>query len=82
MPALCREGMTLAVASDDELADLRAALEPVYDELATDPTTGQFIDKITELKTDLAAPPEAPECDPADTGAPPESAFLEGVALR
>jgi TRAP-type C4-dicarboxylate transport system substrate-binding protein len=77
--ALCREGMTLTVASESDLADLRAALEPVYDELAADPTTKSFIDDITTLKTQLSATPEAPQCAPGDAETSSEAAFPEGT---
>ena len=38
-PELCRRGMTFAIASESELAELRSALEPVYAELTADPET-------------------------------------------
>jgi TRAP-type C4-dicarboxylate transport system substrate-binding protein len=77
VPALCGEGMTLAVASAGDLAELDAAFEPVYDELAAGPATKSFIDDIRNLKTDLAAAPEAPECPATDPG---EASTATGIA--
>jgi TRAP-type C4-dicarboxylate transport system substrate-binding protein len=59
---LCRRGLTFAVASESELAALRGALEPVYAEIMADPETRSAIDTITDLKGEVAAPAEAPEC--------------------
>jgi TRAP-type C4-dicarboxylate transport system substrate-binding protein len=59
---LCRRGMTFAVASESELAELRRALEPVYAELTADPETKSNLDAITNLKTEIAASAEAPVC--------------------
>jgi TRAP-type C4-dicarboxylate transport system substrate-binding protein len=59
---LCRQGMTFALASESELAALRGALEPVYADLRADPETRSALDAITNLKTDVAAAAEAPEC--------------------
>jgi TRAP-type C4-dicarboxylate transport system substrate-binding protein len=59
---LCRRGMTFAVASESELAELRRALEPVYAELTADPETKSNIEAITNLKTEIAAAAEAPAC--------------------
>jgi TRAP-type C4-dicarboxylate transport system substrate-binding protein len=72
-PILCRRGMTLAVASESELAEFRTALEPVYAELTADPATKSSIDAITNLKTELAASAEAPACtstEPPATASP------------
>ena len=59
---LCRRGLTFAVASEGELAELRGALEPVYAELTADPETKSNIEAITNLKTEIAASSEAPAC--------------------
>jgi TRAP-type C4-dicarboxylate transport system substrate-binding protein len=79
VPVLCRQGMTLALASDNDLADLRAAVDPVYDELAVDPTTESFIEDITQLKAQLSATPEAPQCAPGDAEASSESGIPDGT---
>jgi hypothetical protein len=59
---LCRRGMTFAVASESQLAELRRALEPVYAELTTDPETKSNIEAITDLKKEIATSAEAPGC--------------------
>jgi TRAP-type C4-dicarboxylate transport system substrate-binding protein len=61
-PILCRRGMTFAFASGSDLAALRAAFEPVYSELETNPGTKAYLDAISSLKKGLGAPAEAPEC--------------------
>jgi TRAP-type C4-dicarboxylate transport system substrate-binding protein len=61
--ALCkRGGMTFIVASDGDLAELHAAVEPVYAELEADPATKSYIEAITSLKTEIGASGEAPDC--------------------
>lgn len=72
--ALCRRGMTLAVASANELAQLRSALEPVYEELTADPETKSDIDTITSLKAEMAASAEAPACAAGSDTGPSSSA--------
>jgi TRAP-type transport system periplasmic protein len=77
---LCRRGMTFANASDSDLAALRAAFEPVYAELASDPETKSYIDAITSLKTQIAASADAPACqsdsgEPAAAGGIPEGTY-------
>jgi TRAP-type C4-dicarboxylate transport system substrate-binding protein len=59
---LCRRGMTLATASESDLAELRAAFEPVYADLTSDQGTRSYIDAITRLKSGVAAQAEAPGC--------------------
>jgi TRAP-type C4-dicarboxylate transport system substrate-binding protein len=72
-PPLCKRGMTFAVASESDLAELRSALEPVYADLRADPKTKSNIDAITDLKKEIAASAEAPTCtstEPATTASP------------
>jgi TRAP-type C4-dicarboxylate transport system substrate-binding protein len=71
VPVLCRRGMTFAVASESDLAELRTALQPVYAELEQDTDTKAAIDEITGLKTEVAASAEAPACEAAE---PPSNA--------
>jgi hypothetical protein len=66
-PILCRRGMTFAVATESDLAELRGALEPVYAELAADPETKSAIDAITSLKSQVAVSAEAPVCESGST---------------
>ena len=70
---LCRRGVTFALASERELAELRAALEPVYAELTAEPETKSDIEAITNLKAEIAASAEAPACtstEPPATASP------------
>jgi len=71
--SLCGQGMTFAVASEAELAELRKALEPVYAELTGDPKTKADIDAISNLKTEIPASAEAPACTSTE---PPGTASL------
>ncbi len=59
---LCRRGLTFAVASQSDLAELRTALKPVYAELRADAETKSKIDAITKLKSEIAAAAERPPC--------------------
>jgi TRAP-type transport system periplasmic protein len=79
-PILCRRGLTFSTASESDLSELRAALEPVYSDLTNDPDTSGYIAAITDLKTEIAASAEAPVCDaegtePASSGAIPEGKY-------
>src|SRR5215203_2382197 len=58
VPLLCREGMTLAVATDEELTQLHHAVEPVYERVASDPANEKWLEEITAIKDELGAPPD------------------------
>ena len=47
----------LVAATDSELDELRTTLQPVYADLAADPATKAYLDAISALKRELAAPP-------------------------
>jgi TRAP-type transport system periplasmic protein len=77
---LCREDMTLTVASDDAIANLRAAVAPVYDELNSNPTTRAHLAAIQELKDSLGRPAEAPKCPKGQAaGSPTGAGFPQGT---
>jgi TRAP-type C4-dicarboxylate transport system substrate-binding protein len=76
---LCRRGLTFATASEADLAELRAALEPVYADLASDPETKSYLDAIASLKTEIAASAEAPACAASDSGGPASAGIPEGT---
>jgi TRAP-type C4-dicarboxylate transport system substrate-binding protein len=61
---LCRGGqLTFVSASPADLAALRRAVQPVYDELERDPGTREAIATIERLKRDSPTPPDAlPAC--------------------
>ena len=72
--AICRAGMTVAVASADDLVALRVAVEPVYAELAANRATAGYISAISSLKDDLGALPDSADCagiEPAGEAAGP-----------
>jgi TRAP-type C4-dicarboxylate transport system substrate-binding protein len=82
---LCRRGLTFAVASESELAELRTALEPVYAELRAEAETKSNIDAITGLKTEIAASAEAPACtstEPPATASPIPDGTYETTLAR
>ena len=76
---LCDKGMSLTIASDENLAALREAIQPVYDQIATDPTTAPWLDEITALKDQIGAPPHTVECPVTESTAPPQSADAEAL---
>jgi len=60
---LCRRGLTFKTASRDDLAALRRAVHPVYDDLDRDPSTREAIAAIERLKRDSPTPPDTlPRC--------------------
>ena len=75
---LCRRGMSFATASASDLAELRAALEPVYAQLTSDPETRSYVDAIESIKQEIAAPAEAPGCASVQ-GAPASAGIPEGI---
>jgi TRAP-type C4-dicarboxylate transport system substrate-binding protein len=79
VPVLCRSGMTFAVASESDLAELRDALQPVYAELEQDPDTKATIDEITALKTEVAVSAEAPVCETAEPTSGAARAIPDGT---
>jgi TRAP-type C4-dicarboxylate transport system substrate-binding protein len=66
VPLLCSGGMTLAVATESDLAEFRGALQPVYEGLNADPATKARIDAIQGLKNTLGVAPEVPQCAAGD----------------
>jgi hypothetical protein len=78
-PVLCRRGLNFAVASENDLAELRSALEPVYAELAANPGTKAAIDAITSLKSQVAVSAETPTCQSGSTSASAEASPIDGV---
>ncbi|MDQ4037465.1 MAG: TRAP transporter substrate-binding protein DctP [Actinomycetota bacterium] len=61
-PNLCRSTMEVVEATPGQLAELAAAMEPLYAELETDAETKAFLDEIRALKDETAAAPESIEC--------------------
>jgi TRAP-type transport system periplasmic protein len=61
---LCRQGMLMVEATEDQLNALATAWQSVYDELATDPDTAGWLDRIRALKESVGAEPHTAECSP------------------
>jgi hypothetical protein len=76
---LCTESIALAVASSSDVSELRAAFEPIYQQISSTPASKDYIDKIKDLKAKLAAPAEAPQCLPDNSGAHPSGDFPDGT---
>jgi hypothetical protein len=66
--------MTLAVASDDDLSELRRAVEPVYEQLLADAQTKAHLEAIQALKDDLDAGPDTATCATAEPSADEQTA--------
>ena len=59
---VCAAGARLATATPEGLAEIEAALAPVYAELRTDPLVAGYLDEIEALTAGL--PPESPAIPP------------------
>ena len=59
---LCGQGVSFPPASDVQLAGLRRAVQPVYDEIAEAPGNARMLDRLTDLRAVVAAPPEVSAC--------------------
>jgi hypothetical protein len=63
---LCENGVRFHLATDAQIADIRAALAPVVESLADDPTTGPLLQSIQTIAADHPAveQPDVPaECN-------------------
>jgi TRAP-type C4-dicarboxylate transport system substrate-binding protein len=63
---LCSTRLEFTTASDEQLDTIRAALEPVYARIASDPQSAEHLAEIFALKEQLGVPPDAPSCEPGD----------------
>ncbi|MFI6437790.1 TRAP transporter substrate-binding protein [Streptomyces sp. NPDC050759] len=57
LESLCARGQTFAAASPAQLTALRKAVQPVYDHLARDRRTKEYLDTVTALVRDVPAEP-------------------------
>jgi len=80
LAALCSGGTRAVLATDTQLSDLRAAVQPVYAELRRDPETAAILDRIAELKA--AVKPEPIEVPAACLGGAPATASAAPVPAR
>ena len=77
--ACIRGAITLVSASAADLAALREAVQPVYEELESDPDTRELIGDITEMRAaEPAMAPALPRCRRANGKAKAVAAALEG----
>ncbi len=53
----CERGARFAEATDAQLAAMGAAFEPVYEQLAEDPATKEFIERVRDLEATVDAEP-------------------------
>ncbi|KUN55616.1 hypothetical protein AQJ46_49380 [Streptomyces canus] len=58
LESLCARGQKFAAASPAQLAELRKAVQPVYDQLSRDRQTKEYLNTVTALVRDV--PTEAP----------------------
>ncbi len=68
---VCKLGLEMIDASAGAIAELRTAVQPVYDEIEKDPGTKATIDSIEALKAGSNAAPDAVECNVAASTPPP-----------
>ncbi len=77
---LCESGMTLVEATDDDLVELRQAVQPVYDDIASEPENAAWLAEIEALKDEVGAPPDTAACtSPEATITDSATAAIEGT---
>ena len=80
----CTHGGAVVLASDDEVAAIEHAAQPVYDELERDPETKDLVDAIRRLAAKDDSEPSSPTATTCGrpgpvTTASPESSSLNGI---
>ena len=75
---LCAQGVTFPSASDVQLAALRRAVHPVYDEIAQDPANARMLDRLIDLRAALGAGPDVSAC-PSAAARPGGGSFPAGT---
>jgi TRAP-type C4-dicarboxylate transport system substrate-binding protein len=75
--SLCDAGMQFPLANADELDELREALEPIYDQLASNEAARGFLDAVQAIKDNLGAAPHTVECAQAQDAT--EGSEIDGV---
>ena len=73
---LCEFGLKMVDASNGALAELRAAVQPVYDQIESDPGTKATIEAIEALRAGSKAVPDAVECNVAASSPAPTPAAV------
>jgi hypothetical protein len=82
--SLCQRGLRFLRANNQDLAQLRRAVQPVYDTLERNAETRSFLQRILAMKREArtTATPDAPVCSPsrsAAAAANQNATALEGV---
>ena len=81
---LCQRGLRFRHASNQDLAALRRAVQPVYDRIERNAQTRSLLQQIQAMKheTPVTATPDAPACSPSKPATGPanqQAAPLDGV---
>jgi TRAP-type C4-dicarboxylate transport system substrate-binding protein len=81
---LCRRGLRFVQASNQDLAALRRAVQPVYDQLQANAETRSFLQRVLAMKheTRAASTPDSPPCAPSKptaNAADQQATALDGV---
>jgi TRAP-type C4-dicarboxylate transport system substrate-binding protein len=78
---LCRRGIRIVSASPADLAGLRAAVQPVYRTLESNPSTKAFINQIAAMRQAAGDPPSTVTCPAAAAtgGIAGAAAILQGT---
>jgi TRAP-type transport system periplasmic protein len=79
IPQVCSVGYSFSEASEDDIAALREAVEPVYTQLASDDDTAALIAEIEALKATVAVEPLAIPDGCTGQAATPEAVESEAV---
>ena len=82
IPQVCSLGHSFAEASDDDVAALREAVEPVYTQLTSDADTAALIAEIEALKATVAVEPLTIPDGCTGQAATPEAVELEAGERR
>ena len=59
----CAAGARIVAAADEDVAAIVEAAQPVIDEMASDPVTASFLERIAALKAETAPAPFPASCD-------------------
>jgi hypothetical protein len=81
---LCQRGLRFVRATDRDLAGLRRAVQPVYDQLGRNPQTRTLLQRIQVMKQTASATaiPDSPGCSPSTSAlaaANQQATLLDGV---
>jgi TRAP-type C4-dicarboxylate transport system substrate-binding protein len=71
--AWCKDGGTIVLASDEQIAAFETASQPVFNSISTDPLNAELITDIRELKAKTQPSAGASACAPDITQQTPES---------